>query len=96
MTRKLAERTGADATICATVRALRSAYGVDTAVLAQHMGVSRQSLYNRLNGAAPWLAHEVAAIAAYFGCKVQDLYDGTVSVRTAPAPSVSMVVSNPP
>ena len=74
-----------------TVRALRSAHQVDAAVLARRLGVSRQSIYNRLNGQAPWLAAEVAALADFFGCEVQDLYNGTVRIgplttRTAGPP----------
>lgn len=79
-------------TIRRAVRALRSAHQVDATDLARHLKISRQSFYNRLNGAAPWLATEVAALADYFGCSVQDLYDGTVhltrplTTRTTPHP----------
>ena len=69
-----------DATITRTVRALRGAHQVDARDLAQHLRISRQSLYNRLNGDAPWLAADVAALADYFGCTIQDLYDGTVNL----------------
>jgi len=67
-------------TIRATVRALRSAHRVDAAVLARYIGISRQALYNRLNGHAPWLAAEVAGLADFFGCSVQDLFEGTVKL----------------
>lgn len=70
-----------DDTIRRTVRALRSAYEVDAAVLARHLGISRQSLYNRLNGAAPWLAAEVVGLAIFFGCEVSDFYTGNVHIK---------------
>lgn len=67
-----------DETIRRTVRALRSAYDVDAKVLAQHLGISRNSLYNRLNGAAPWLAAEIAGLAQFFQCEINDFYTGTI------------------
>jgi DNA-binding XRE family transcriptional regulator len=66
-------------TITRTVRALRSAHQIDASELARHLGISRQSFYNRLNG-APWLASEVAALADYFGVGVEDLYSGAVNL----------------
>lgn len=84
-----------------TVRALRSAHQVDALELAQHLGVSRQSIYNRLNGHAPWLASEVAALAEFFGCEIQDLYNGTVRIgrpltkRTTVTPPDGNGVTNP-
>jgi DNA-binding XRE family transcriptional regulator len=68
-------------TIRAAIRALRAAHETDAIVLAKLLGISRQSLYNRLNGDAPWLAREVAQIADYYNVSVQDLYAGTVDVR---------------
>lgn len=76
-----------------TVRALRSAHQVDALELAQQLGVSRQSIYNRLNGHAPWLASEVAALADFFGCDVQDLYDGTVRIGR---PLMNRTTATPP
>lgn len=69
-----------DETIRQTVRALRSARQVDALVLARALGISRQSLYNRLNGAAPFLAAEIAGLAHFFGCTVQDIFDGVVRI----------------
>jgi DNA-binding XRE family transcriptional regulator len=78
-----------------TVRALRSAHQVEAVELARRLGVSRQSIYNRLNGHAPWLAAEVAALADFFGCEVQDLYNGTVRIgpltRRTPPPITDRV-----
>ncbi len=78
---------GPDETIRRTVRALRSAYDVDARVLAHHLGISRNSLYNRLNGTAPWLAAEIVGLAHFFGCDVVDFYTGNVRIEggaTAP------------
>lgn len=74
-----------DETIRRTVRALRSAHEVDAKVLARHLGISRGSLYNRLNGAAPWLAAEIPALAAFFGCEIGDFYTGNVRIVDASA-----------
>lgn len=69
-----------DETIRRTVRALRSAYEIDARDLASHLGISRQSLYNRLNGVAPWLAAEVAGLATFFNCEISDFYTGNIRV----------------
>lgn len=69
-----------DETIGRTVRALRSAYEVDSQDLARHLGISRQALYNRLNGDARWLAREVAVLAQFFGCEIADFYTGQVRI----------------
>lgn len=73
-----------DETIRATVRALRSARQVDVPPLARHIGVSRGSFYNRLNGAAPFLAAEIAGLAHFFGVPITDFYEGIVRVGAAP------------
>jgi len=70
-----------DETIRRTVRALRSAAEADAGDLARHLGISRASPYNRLNGVAPFLAAEIAGLASFFGCSIQDIYDGVVRVR---------------
>lgn len=69
-----------DAVIGATVRALVSAHRADTGVLARALGISRNSYYNRINGEKGWHARDVARAAAFFGCSVQDLYDGNVQI----------------
>lgn len=67
-------------TIRRTVKALRSARNVDVPVLARYVGVSRGSFYNRLNGAAPFLAAEVAALATFFDVPISDFFEGVVRV----------------
>jgi transcriptional regulator with XRE-family HTH domain len=69
-----------DETIRMTVRALRSARQVDAKVLATALGISRQSLYNRLNGAAQFLAAEIAILSVFFDVPIIDFYEGTVRV----------------
>lgn len=73
-----------DEVIRQTVRALRSAHNVDALLLAKQLGISRQSLYNRLNGTAPFLAAEIATLAQFFGCTVQEIYDGVVRITPTP------------
>lgn len=81
-----------DETIRRTVRALRSAYDVDAKVLARHLGISRNSLYNRLNGAAPWLAAEIVGLAQFFNCEVSDFYTGNVRINaTANGPGTESI-----
>lgn len=76
-----------DETIRRTVRALRSAYDVDARDLARHLGISRNSLYNRLNGVAPWLAAEIVALADFFNCNIADFYTGNIHIdRSIPLP----------
>lgn len=77
-----AQTSSPDDTIRRTVRALRSAYEVDAAVLARHLGISRASLYNRLNGVAPWLAAEIVGLASFFDCEISDFYTGNVRITT--------------
>lgn len=90
MTAALAEQLGdddPDAIIGATVRALVSANRADTGALARALGISRNSYYNRINGEKAWHARDVYRAAAFFGCSIQDIYDGNVRVgRHAGAP----------
>jgi hypothetical protein len=85
----------ADAIISRTVRALRSAYDVDARVLARHLGISRNSLYNRLNGSAPWLAAEIVGLAQFFNCEIADFYTGNVRVDAAGAGRATGVATLP-
>lgn len=83
MTAALAEQLGdddPDAIIGATVRALVSAHRADTGALARAMGISRNSYYNRINGEKAWHARDVYRAASFFGCSIQDIYDGTVRI----------------
>lgn len=84
-----------DETIRRTVRALRSAYEVDARDLARHLGISRQSLYNRLNGVAPWLAAEIVGLAQFFNCEIADFYTGNVRVDLAGAGRATGVATLP-
>ncbi|MCF7551012.1 helix-turn-helix domain-containing protein [Pseudonocardia sp. WMMC193] len=63
-----------------TVRALRSAYDVDVPVLARYVGVSRNTLYNRLNGMGPFSGGELVRIAEFFDTTVQAICDGSVTI----------------
>lgn len=72
-----------DDTIRQTVRALRAARQADSLVMARALGISRQSLYNRLNGAAPFLAAEIAGLAHFFGVPITDFYEGIMRVGRA-------------
>lgn len=73
-----------DRTIGATVRALLSGRGVSPDRLAEHLGISRGSLYDRMRGAKAFRASEVARSAAFLGVAVADLYDGLNGKVTPP------------
>lgn len=78
-----------------TVRALRSVFEVDARVLARHLGISRGSLYNRLNGTAPWLAAEIVGLAQFFGCDIVDFYTGNVRIEGGANAPAQLGVTRP-
>jgi transcriptional regulator with XRE-family HTH domain len=68
--------TDVDRRIASTVKALVSAQGHDVAEVAEGIGLSRASLYQKLKGQRPFKAHEVDALARYLRVRVSDLFDG--------------------
>lgn len=68
-----------DDTIRRAVKALIHGRDVKTDAVADAIGISRATLYNRLRGRGrqqAFQAGEVADLAAYFGLRVDDLYSG--------------------
>lgn len=65
-----------DAVISATVAALISGRHLRREDVAAAVGMSKTSMYNKLNGAAPWKAAEVSDLARYFQVSIQAMYDG--------------------
>lgn len=49
--------------------------------LAKAIGISRSSLYDKMNGRRPWMLVEIIDLAEFMGCTVQDLI--TIPERTA-------------
>jgi DNA-binding XRE family transcriptional regulator len=41
--------------------------------IAQAMGISRSSLYDKLSGKRPWMLSEVIDLARFMNCTVNDL-----------------------
>lgn len=68
-----------DATISATVRALRSAREDSIERAAERIGINSRTLKRRLHDGG-WTATEVAEIADAYGIEVADLYAGRVRV----------------
>lgn len=59
--------------IKASVEAYVSQHGVTKDAVAQAIGISRSSLYDKLSGKRPWMLAEVIDLASYMGCTVNDL-----------------------
>lgn len=47
--------------------------GVSVADVARSLGITQQSVYNKLKGKTEFKASEVAEIARMLGCKVEEL-----------------------
>lgn len=61
-----------DAEIATKVREALEASGVPIRTLAHDTGITERTLHRRLAGEKPWLAKEVARIAARLGRPVSD------------------------
>lgn len=48
-------------------------HNVTVNAIACAIGISRSSLYDKLNGKRPWMLTEVIDLADYMGCTVNDL-----------------------
>lgn len=78
-----------DAVISATVSALISGRRTKPEAVAAAVGMSKSSMYNKLNGTAPWKAAEVSDLARHFGVTIQALYDGFEGTFPGPVGPVS-------
>lgn len=52
---------------------------------AAAVGMSKATMYRRLDGTTPFTAGEVAALAAHYEHPVGDLYEGRLHVQRIPA-----------
>lgn len=50
-----------------TINAELAARKLTKAGMAEHMGISRESLYSRLNGSRKWTVNEIPSAATYLG-----------------------------
>jgi DNA-binding XRE family transcriptional regulator len=48
-------------------------HGTTKDAIAKHIGISRSSLYDKLNGKRPWMLNEAIDLASLMGCTVADL-----------------------
>lgn len=78
-----------DAVISATVAALISGRHLRREDVAASVGMSKTTMYNKLNGTAPWKAAEVSDLARYFGVTIQALYDGLSGTFPGPGAPVT-------
>lgn len=60
-------------TIKANVEAFVVKRGIAKDAVAQAIGISRSSLYDKLGGKRPWMLAEVIDLATFMGCTVNDL-----------------------
>lgn len=61
---------------------LRNYFGISDTDLAGYLGMSRQTLANKLKGATPLTARELAGFAAFFCVPIPVLYSGpTETIR---------------
>lgn len=71
-------------TVRRTVKALHGFYGVPVEELARAVGISRATMFTRLNGKTDFSIGEVAVLADLFECSLDDLHKGRVNLQTPP------------
>lgn len=71
-------------TVRRTVKALHGFYGVAVEELARAVGVSRATMFTRLNGKTDFTIGEVAVLADLFECSLDDLHKGRLNLETPP------------
>lgn len=84
----------ADDTIRRTIKGLISGRGLRVEDVAPEVGMTTATFYRRLGGHGrqqAFGAGEVAALAAYFGLEVQELYGGLGGRFTPPDPGTASV-----
>lgn len=60
--------------VAANVRAELAARRISGSRLATAVGVTRSTMYRRLDGTAPWPVDEVEAVADFLGVPVESLF----------------------
>lgn len=56
------------------IEAYVSDHDTTKGALASSIGISRSSLYEKMDGKRPWLLDEIIALASVMGCKESDLW----------------------
>lgn len=57
-----------------SIEAYVSDHDMTKGTLANSIGISRSSLYEKMDGKRPWLLDEIIALASVMGCKESDLW----------------------
>ena len=90
------EPESADSRVAASLRALIAGRDVDHDALADYLGISRSSLFNKLAGRTQWKLQEALDAATYFGASVDDLLGGLGGLVTPTSPDVAVRVRKSP
>lgn len=56
------------------IEAYVSEHDTTKGALASSIGISRSSLYEKMDGKRPWLLDEIIALASVMGCRESDLW----------------------
>lgn len=56
------------------IEAYVSEHDTTKGALANSIGISRSSLYEKMDGKRPWLLDEIMALASVMGCRESDLW----------------------
>lgn len=48
--------------------------GMTVSELSRRIGISRSSLYEKMDGKSPWLLNEIIALASVMGCEEKDIW----------------------
>lgn len=56
------------------IEAYVSEHDMTRGALASRIGISRSSLYDKMDGKRPWLLDEIIALASVMGCEEKDIW----------------------
>lgn len=76
MTTATAPALSGSAKFTVSVKALRGAQGVTNADLCRVLHISKTTLYDRLNGSAPWNLDEAVLLAEFFATPLIQMING--------------------
>lgn len=65
------------ATIKQNIERYVSGNDLTRGALASSIGISRSSLYEKMDGKRPWLLDEIISLASVMGCEEKDLWTNT-------------------
>lgn len=75
-----------DSTITAVIKqnieAYVSEHNMTRGALASSIGISRSSLYDKMDGKRPWLLDEIISLASVMGCEEKDIWTERSTLTT--------------